>query len=114
MEQASVMPSGQPVLGDKGYELFVDGQWWSLGLNQDCQTVAGALDHWRQRLKSLDEDISGRRASLAALTSGFDDPAGAQTEQQAKQERELLFLGRVRKQHEATLSMLEQCDTGSA
>jgi hypothetical protein len=112
MEHAIVMPSGQPVLGDKRYELFVGGKGWPLGLNQACQTVAGALDHWRERLKSLDEDISARRASLEALTNGFDEPAGAQTEQQAKLERELLFLGRVRMEHEETLSVLEQCHAG--
>ena len=109
MEHTIVLPPGQPVLGDKGYELCVGGKWWPLGLHQDCQTVAGALDYWRRRLTALDEEISDLHESVEALTSGFDAPAAAKTEQQAKWERELQFLGRVRTQHEETLSVLEQC-----
>lgn len=109
MEHSIVLSPGQPVLGDKGYELFVGGKWWPLGLNQDCQTVAGALDHWRKRLATLDEDISDSRARLEALTNEFEAPAAARTEQQAKLERELQFLNRVRTQHEETVNVLEQC-----
>jgi hypothetical protein len=109
MEHSSVMPPCQPVLGDKGYELFVDGKWWPLGMSQDCQTVAGAREHWRQRLETLDDEISTLHERLEALAVGFDAPAAAKTEQQAKLERELQFLGRVRTEHEATLRVLELC-----
>jgi hypothetical protein len=111
MEHSIVMPPGQPVLGDKGYELFVDGKWWPLGSNKDCQIVAGAVDHWRQRLETLDEEISDLRTRFEALANVFDAPATPKTEQQAKLERELLCLGRVRTAHAETLSVLEQCQT---